>query len=672
MSQKRAIQFLILIAVMMLRGLAYGQTREIDSLENLLKTSLPDTQRLKVINHVVYYYNDMNSKRATELSAEAMTLIKGTTNKFDIANAYINRALSDESNGLYLSSLSNNFKAYSVFENMSDSAGLSACLNNIGVVYNQLGDYSMAVYHLLRAIEIDELRHDTLSAGLDYINLAEAYFEANNYPEAITCAKKAFHDLGTMRDFYSQGYAAETLALILIEMNKLDSVRYYIRLSQDVGTKYHSEYLVHRNDGHLGKLFLKLGQYDSSKFYLQKVIGESAGKHYSDVLIPAMTNLARCYIIEKNYSQAEKVATESLAMSKGIKNKHAAIESIGVLVEISRKLDKPAVSYQYLSMATQYKDTLIDQLQKGSIEAKAFDIKLDKERRARLKAQQDLEIQNQLVLRQRVVIFLIGALVVSLIAMLLVIRKSVRDKKKANEKLVLINDELTKLNQEIRGLVNTIVHDLKSPLNSLQGLLFVIEQEVKENENAAELINHSHRVLKGAHEIIQQLLELRAIEENSYAIQMEPIEVQHFVRELKNDFDIVARQKNIELVAEAAEATISTDRTLLRRIMENLVSNAIKFSPTGKQVIIRTWTQNGQAYFQVSDQGPGFSQSDMQRIYGKFQKLSARPTGGESSHGLGLATVNVLTKELKGTIVLETEAGKGASFTIEIPAIYAA
>lgn len=289
-----------------------------------------------------------------------------------------------------------------------------------------------------------------------------------------------------------------------------------------------------------------------------------------------------------------------------------------------------------------------------------------------MKAQQDLEIQNQLVLRQRVVIFLIGALVVSLIAMLLVIRKSVRDKKKANEKLVLINDELTKLNQEIRGLVNTIVHDLKSPLNSLQGLLFVIEQEVKENENAAELINHSHRVLKGAHEIIQQLLELRAIEENSYAIQMEPIEVQHFVRELKNDFDIVARQKNIELVAEAAEATISTDRTLLRRIMENLVSNAIKFSPTGKQVIIRTWTQNGQAYFQVSDQGPGFSQSDMQRIYGKFQKLSARPTGGESSHGLGLATVNVLTKELKGTIVLETEAGKGASFTIEIPAIYAA
>jgi signal transduction histidine kinase len=153
---------------------------------------------------------------------------------------------------------------------------------------------------------------------------------------------------------------------------------------------------------------------------------------------------------------------------------------------------------------------------------------------------------------------------------------------------------------------------------------------------------------------------------------MEPIEVSELIKELQADFAVVAQQKNIELLADVENATISTDKTLLRRILENLISNAIKFSPSRKQVIIKSWTQSGQAYFQVSDQGPGFSQSDMQRIYGKFQKLSARPTAGESSHGLGLATVSVLTKELKGTIQLETEAGKGASFTIEIPVIYAA
>ena len=71
--------------------------------------------------------------------------------------------------------------------------------------------------------------------------------------------------------------------------------------------------------------------------------------------------------------------------------------------------------------------------------------------------------------------------------------------------------------------------------------------------------------------------------------------------------------------------------------------------------------------FEVIDQGPGFTETDREKIYGKFQKLSARPTGGESSNGLGLATVSMLVKKLQGTIQLHSSPGQGAAFTVNIP-----
>jgi len=106
----------------------------------------------------------------------------------------------------------------------------------------------------------------------------------------------------------------------------------------------------------------------------------------------------------------------------------------------------------------------------------------------------------------------------------------------------------------------------------------------------------------------------------------------------------------------------------LREIVENLVSNAVKYTPPGGAIRVITERVGARCRFIIADEGPGFTEDDRQKLFGKFQKLSARPTGGESSFGLGLAIVKMLVELHEGEIQLESEPGKGCRFIVELPA----
>ncbi|HEY3404124.1 MAG TPA: tetratricopeptide repeat protein, partial [Ohtaekwangia sp.] len=239
----------------------------IDSLENVLKQSLPDSQRIKILNDLLYYYNDIDANRSYTLGKEAIELSKKISNREDIALTYLHWAIACEATGDYLTSLEYNFKALQEFEEFRDSISVSAVLNNIGIAYNQLGDYGLAAHYILRAIEIDAYREDTIGLCSDYINLAEAYFNSKNFPRAKYWAYKAFNEIEVIGDRSIQGYAAETVATILLEQKKLDSAEYFIRISDGVGKEFSNEYLSYRSLSDFGKLHFKKEQYDSARFY---------------------------------------------------------------------------------------------------------------------------------------------------------------------------------------------------------------------------------------------------------------------------------------------------------------------------------------------------------------------------------------------------------------------
>jgi len=106
----------------------------------------------------------------------------------------------------------------------------------------------------------------------------------------------------------------------------------------------------------------------------------------------------------------------------------------------------------------------------------------------------------------------------------------------------------------------------------------------------------------------------------------------------------------------------------MHEIVDNLVSNAVKYTPCGGSIRVITEGSGARRRFIVEDEGPGFTEDDRSKMFGKFQKLSARPTGGESSFGLGLAIVKLLVDLHDGEIIVESAPDKGCRFIVELPA----
>ena len=128
--------------------------------------------------------------------------------------------------------------------------------------------------------------------------------------------------------------------------------------------------------------------------------------------------------------------------------------------------------------------------------------------------------------------------------------------------------------------------------------------------------------------------------------------------------------KQLELIDEIDDTVCILDQGLFRQIAENLLTNAIKFSPEEKRIWVKLHKEDKTIKLEIRDEGPGFTRKDMDKLFGKFQQLSAKPTGGESSTGLGLSIVKKFTDSMKGKVKCDPGEGKGATFFVELPLFY--
>jgi signal transduction histidine kinase len=128
---------------------------------------------------------------------------------------------------------------------------------------------------------------------------------------------------------------------------------------------------------------------------------------------------------------------------------------------------------------------------------------------------------------------------------------------------------------------------------------------------------------------------------------------------------IQSDNKKIRIVTDLDEVSASLDRSLTVQIIDNLISNAIKFSNPDTKVRVSLKDENQAIRFEVDDEGPGILEEDMPRLFQKYQRLHAQPTNGESSTGLGLSIVKKYVEAMKGKVWCESESGKGTKFIVE-------
>lgn len=230
------------------------------------------------------------------------------------------------------------------------------------------------------------------------------------------------------------------------------------------------------------------------------------------------------------------------------------------------------------------------------------------------------------------------------------------------------NEELVILNNEKNSLIGIVAHDLKSPLNQIAGLVSLIKLTSDNmDEESLKYISTIGDSAGRLNAMIAKILDIEAIESKASNLNFEPVDLTDLIAELTANYNMTASEKNIALnihVDKKKQIAI-VDRSFALQVFENLLSNAIKFSPKDKKIEVFLTKGKDTIRFEVKDQGPGISQTDQSKLFGKYQKLSAKPTGNETSTGLGLSIVKKYVEAMDGKIWCESESGKGASFIVE-------
>ncbi|MBR0736767.1 DUF3369 domain-containing protein [Bradyrhizobium liaoningense] len=222
-------------------------------------------------------------------------------------------------------------------------------------------------------------------------------------------------------------------------------------------------------------------------------------------------------------------------------------------------------------------------------------------------------------------------------------------------------------------ILGTVAHDLKNPLGVILGrtemLKELISTGASENGVVAQ-VDHIRDATKRLTTMVDHLISDAMADAFDITIRREPVDVATLVKEVAdaNHPLAVNKQQTISVTAPPNIVTMcDTDR--IREAIDNLISNAIKYSPIGGKIAVAVSHEGGETIVRVSDEGAGLSPEDLGRLFGRFQRLSAKPTGGESSTGLGLSIVKRIIDMHGGEVTADSEGpGKGSTFTITLPA----
>lgn len=235
------------------------------------------------------------------------------------------------------------------------------------------------------------------------------------------------------------------------------------------------------------------------------------------------------------------------------------------------------------------------------------------------------------------------------------------------------NTFLKKLNEEKNELMNIVSHDLKNPISVFRGFAEMLQAG---DTGAAQVRQITNQMIATADRmlgLVKNLLDMNRLEAGAMQLNTVRFALHPIVESTLAQYQASAAAKRLTLhfdnaaVSTFADDMVLADEQATMQVVDNLISNAVKYSPHGKNIFVRLQSSSKAVRLEVQDEGEGISDEDRKKLFGKFARLSARPTGGEHSTGLGLSIVKKMVEAMNGKVWCESELGKGATFIVELP-----
>ncbi|WP_255989259.1 sensor histidine kinase [Chitinolyticbacter albus] len=238
-----------------------------------------------------------------------------------------------------------------------------------------------------------------------------------------------------------------------------------------------------------------------------------------------------------------------------------------------------------------------------------------------------------------------------------------------NMELEAANLRLIQLNEEKNELLTIAAHDLKNPVASIQGMTKLIVGKLGEwsSERIEDRLLGIVKLSERMQRILGNLLDINALEAGLYQLQPERLSLDVLCPELVASWETRLAEKQQYCIYTPNGLEVTADRQAMWQVLDNLISNASKYAPHQTTIRLEAVAIGERVQVRVSDQGPGIATHEMERLFRKFSRLSAVPTGGEHTTGLGLSIVKRLAEAMDGKVGCESVLGHGATFYVDLP-----
>jgi len=548
---------------------------------------------------------------------------------------------------------------------LKDTVEITRALNNLGTNFRRMGILEEATGYHYQALSYCDMygRQDDpvmLKNRVVSLNgIGNIYMTMGNYQAADSVLRAALDGERQLQSELGQAINLANIGSILEHQGHTDSAWVYYRQSLAMNQRAGSELGIALCHTHFGELHEKAGDYDRAIDEYRQAYDIMRGSSDSWHWMESCAALARVSISRGDYAQASRY----ISLTDSIATAINSLEHQGLANQLKYQL---ALRQGDSNKALQYfrqADAIEDSVRATGNSSKIQNARVAYERQRR---QAEFDLINRNYENERKLNFIVTftAVVIVLLAVLSIVflvytLKSRRRAERLREQLV----------QMRANFFTNVTHEFRTPLTVIMGLSDQLQRPAASPEQVVQQATIINRQSNNLLQLINQLLDISRVDNEIGAADWRTGNLVPYLSMIVEAYQVLAQQQGITLhfAAQRQDITMDFAPYYMRRIVNNLVGNAIKFTGQGGVINVTCGLQ-GDDHVQliVADNGQGIDPADLPHIFEPFY-MGRAVSHGDMSTGVGLSLVNQIVSAMQGSIVVHSDQGKGTVFTVTLP-----
>jgi two-component system, sensor histidine kinase and response regulator len=600
--------------------LLWGQTdKDLNLLLEKLNTNEPDSSRLKTLIKVVDILGSTKSPRQLGYIDLAEPLAKKLNDHESLIRVYNSRGNYYTHRGDYAKSLENFLASAKIIEKTGNQKMLVSAYLGIGQAFSHLGqknDKAKEYYDKAEALVLKIKHYKNYSSVFEQI--AFYHYLKDDFD---TCLKYHFKALGFAKQHNSPGRSGDIL-------------------------------------NEIGLTYIQKKDYTLALEYLQRALGIYKNLHEQPLTEMAYVylDMGLAYSEMGKYEKAKENHQISIQMAKKAENPETEMENYDYLANVFEKQKDYKNQSIYLKKYYSIKDSLFSSDSKNKITELEADFQIEKKNTEI--ARKEIQI-NQSNYQRKVW----GGIAVFLLTIVGFLGYFYRKLKTKNQEIGQQKEELQQLNHIKDRLFAVLSHDLRNPLATLKTYFSLISKPNLLPEKKEIYTRQTLNAVNSTSELMDNLLLWANSQIRNHKLTLTKIGLDETIGNTIELVELQAQQKAVLIVSQIEVKEVIANQNALETILRNLLTNAIKFSPSNSTVTIKSFYENNRINISVSDEGIGLSPEKIEGIY-KSEITNTSGTMGEKGSGLGLILVRELAKQINANLEVESKEGLGSSFKI--------